>query len=298
MKVTLGRLQHCTFEQMTQLWNKGFEGYYSDMSKTTPQLLAKLAAQSIRPDLSVVAFDGDRPIGFVFLAFKTIDGKKLAWNGGSGLDMSYRGKGIGKQMMIEAERIIEDEQVDAAYLEVVTKNKSAIGSYRAGGFKIADTLVGMRCEGRARLEELSDAAAQQLGLNIRTARLEEVARLPFYKEDTAWLCQWHNIKEGNALIAYEADGSPVGYVLFKSRIDLNDVCHSVQLLQCEAAPGHSDPSSINLAFMRRIFATGTYSEDAKLNVSDLSVGNSNKKELLQQAGFTEVYEQYLMVRKR
>lgn len=119
---TLGRLLDCTFAQALMLQNRGFEGYYSYKPTTMEKLLAKFTTHGIRPELSVVAFDGALPIGFVWIATKQIGGMQIGRNGGTGVISEYRGKGVAKAMMQEVRRIIDDSNMDQVTLEVVTKN--------------------------------------------------------------------------------------------------------------------------------------------------------------------------------
>lgn len=290
--VTLGRLQYCTFEQMTNLWNEGFKGYYSDMSQSTQGLLSKLVSQHIRPDLSIVAYAGNQPIGFVFLAVKTVQGKKLAWNGGSGLATAYRGKGIGKRMMVEAERVMREQGVSSAYLEVVSKNESAIGSYLAGGFQVVDTLIGMKREGVLHPQAFQLSLDQNI--NIRNVSPIEIANLSFYRDEAAWLCQWHNNQNQLSAIAYTADDEPIGYVLYKLEQDLYGNYKSIVLLQCEVNPEYVDGFTVYRSLMSHVFTPKNVPPSVVHKVSDVSISDSIKKEILEQAGFVELHEQYLM----
>ncbi|GIP33410.1 GNAT family N-acetyltransferase [Paenibacillus sp. J2TS4] len=289
--IGLGRLHECTFEEATQLWNDGFEGYFSDMSRNIYQTIARMGEHHIQPEHSVVAWSDGRPIGFVLLAVKSVRGETLAWNGGTGIAIDHRGKGIGKQMMKEVERIIRDQKIDRAYLEVITDNKSAIGAYRNAGFRIADQIIGMKRNGE--MSSRAFASDGQALYSLRQGKPWEAASLSFYRRDAAWESQWHNLKESNSLIVTDSSDEPVGYALYKDIIDEYGRWTSTVLYQCEAAPSHSDAESVFRVLLSRLY--GPANHDRARQTHNLSMANKTLIDLLVKEGFQTIYEQYLMV---
>ena len=164
--------------------------------------------------------------GFVFVGIKTVEGKKLAWNGGTGVFPEYRGRGIAKQMMIEVSRILKEEEVDRATLEVVTKNAHAIAAYEKGGFHIVDHLIGLT---------FADALPQPFysgplpsGYEAVYGKPAEAKRLSFYREKVAWDGMWHNLKHGeSAFILRDDAGNAAGYALFVRSFQENGELSSV-----------------------------------------------------------------------
>jgi hypothetical protein len=59
------RLSECTFAEAVQAWNEGFKGYYADMSTTLDRFVIRLGKEDLSPELSIVAFAENRPVGFV-----------------------------------------------------------------------------------------------------------------------------------------------------------------------------------------------------------------------------------------
>lgn len=287
--VTMKRLNECTFDQGLQLWNEGFAGYFSDMTRNLEQHLTHISMNGIQPHLSVVAYADDQPAGFVLIAVRTVRGKTLAWNGGTGVVPAYRGHGIAKAMMDEAVRLLREQGVHTAYLEVFAENDKAIRAYRHVGFQIVDRLIGMRHNGSldtgAFGNDLSNPYRLQWGRPV------EAADLPFYKEAAAWSSQWHNIREGHSLIVYDSEGNAAAYALFKQTADEYGKLNSMVLYQCEAASGRTDKDALYRAMLEEVFGPN-YAECDRLvyNVSfePEMIG------LLQEAGFTMIYEQNLM----
>nr|WP_309100115.1 hypothetical protein [Fredinandcohnia onubensis] len=61
--ITIKRLSQCTLEDAVVAWNKGFEGYYFDMTTTVDFFTRRLILEGLSPTLSVIAYDEERPVG-------------------------------------------------------------------------------------------------------------------------------------------------------------------------------------------------------------------------------------------
>ncbi|MCD9023854.1 GNAT family N-acetyltransferase [Cohnella silvisoli] len=293
-EIRLDRLHLCTFEQALGLRNRGFEGYYTNMTVTMEQLLTLFSDYGIRPELSVVARFGEQPVGFVFLAFKTVNGVKLAWNGGTGVFPEYRGHGIAKAMMEEVRRILETEAADRAFLEVVTKNTHAVSAYEKGGFRIVDQITGMSLS--EPLVQLFSGMAVPAGVRLNYGNCSDAAAIPFYRHEAAWDCQWHNIREGESLILTDSRNEVIAYALFQRKRSADGAISSVNLYQCEADPLRADKSVLFGILLHQLFgeSDGAYAKQAV----NLSMSHPELIALLKEAGFTTNYEQYLMMWER
>ncbi|BBH24246.1 hypothetical protein Back11_55910 [Paenibacillus baekrokdamisoli] len=293
-EIKLERLHHCTFEQALTLKNRGFEGYYTNMTVTLEQLLASFSDFSIRPELSVVAYIGDQPVGFVFLAFKTVNGVKMAWNGGTGVFPEYRGQGIARAMMGEVRRILVNETADRSFLEVVTKNTYAVSAYEKGGFRIVDRLIGLSSS------EPSGYPFSGFLIPVEMERTygkcSDAASIPFYRDLAAWECQWHNIPEGECLKLTDSSNQVIAYALFQCKRSADGAISSINLYQCEADPKREDKPLLFRILLQQLFGQfdGAYPKQAV----NLSMSNPELIEMLEEAGFTSQYEQYLMMWER
>lgn len=290
-EIIMGWLHQCTFEQALQLWNKGFEGYYSEMTRTMDELLANFVGHYVRPELSVVALVNNQPVGFVNISIKTVRGVKYAANSGTGVYPEYRGLGVAKTMMKEFQRIIREQDVDLAILEVVTKNNYAVKAYQSGGFEIADRIIGLKRteafeENPFRLSPSTD------GLHIKHGPPEQVNQLPFYREEAAWTCHWHNVK-GESATVFDASGHAAAYALYKKSYDYQGFLKSVILYQCEADPLRNDHEQLFRMLLSDVY--GPLELPCVRESENLSMANPVLMSLLKVAGFYTVYEQYLMV---
>lgn len=319
--IHIDRLHKCTFEQTLELTQHGWEGYREEMSRYFPlmgpsrqavsteanagqeskkpsasaldRLLGRFGPDGIRAEQSIVAFVDDQPVGYVFIAIKVVNGKKLAWNGGTAVLPEYRGLGLAKAMMREALDALREQEVDRAYLEVVVYNDRAISAYINGGFHIVDRVTGMRCT--EQLHRPFHEGNRTEDIELRYGKPEEVAHLPFYREDAAWECMWHGIGEGGeSLIAHDATGDAVAYALFKrSEGAAAGEYKSVTLYQCEASPSWADQSLLFRLLLSEVF--GNPGIPCNRTTANLSMSHPELISLLREAGFVTVHEQYLMI---
>jgi ribosomal protein S18 acetylase RimI-like enzyme len=85
---------------------------------------------------SRIAFDGDRPVGFVLLGLRP----ELAWVGGMGVVPGARQTGIGRRLMEFAIGEARARGCRTLQLEVLEQNTAAIALYRTLGFRESRTL--------------------------------------------------------------------------------------------------------------------------------------------------------------
>lgn len=84
----------------------------------------------------LIALDGKRPIGYLVLAL----GYSLEFGGRDAfideffIAEEYRGKGLGKAVLAQAQKVAKRRQVKALHLEVTRHNDRVIGFYRKDGF--------------------------------------------------------------------------------------------------------------------------------------------------------------------
>ena len=125
--IEIRSLEDVSFDVMTTAFNDAFSDYDIPAHYTTEYLKNLVTRRGYRPDLAVGAFDGGRLVGFVF---NCLDGDE-AYNSGTGVVMSHRRRGIGRQIM---QRSIETLPANRYMLEVIETNMRAESLYRQLGF--------------------------------------------------------------------------------------------------------------------------------------------------------------------
>lgn len=287
--VEIRRLSECTVEQGVGAWNKGFEGYHFDMTTTPEAFEKRMAQEGLSGDLSVVAFDGEEPVGLVLNGIRESAGRKVGWNGGTGVAVSWRKKGVGKQLMEKTLEILKEQGVEVATLEAISSNEKAIELYKKLGYKIVDELHFMKLDGV--VEGESNDASEKY--NLRKADPEEIGQLPFYRGDFPWQIQWQSVRDGEGLIAMDGEGQPSGYAFFRKLNDEEENHSRTILYQCETAPDEEAREEITNTLLNRVFGNfaGTISRTA-VNVPVSA--NAVTYKVLQDRGFEKNISQVFM----
>jgi len=284
-------LADCTFNQAVELWNLGFSGYYSDMTTTLEKYVSRFGREGIRPDLSVAAFANGEPVGFVLVARRTVDGAELAWNGGTGVSPRYRGKGIAKLLMREAVKTMREGGARKGLLEVVQKNAGAIAVYESAGFRICDALIGAKLVG-AVSEAVREASLAGPDYPVGQAKPHQLAKLPFFRHETAWSSAWFNNPDADGLVVFAKDGGAGAYAIVKKRYDGGGKLTGCTLLQCAADPSRPDRRELLRAALAEAFSP--LEEHGVRATDNTSMSDPVLTEWLAEAGFDTVYTQFLM----
>lgn len=282
----------CSFETALQVWNEGFKGYFVDMTLTLDKLLDRLTASRVSAEHSLIAFDGEQPVGFLFNSIQVTGDKKLAWNGGTGVAPDYRGKGVGKELVKATIDIYKANSVDLASLEAISTNHSAINLYKRFGYEVIDELTYVQTSD-PQFADRSSAVQYQ----VINGHPSSVGRLNFYRELSPWQCQWQLValRGGEAIVVVESDKTPIGYALFEKRFDEVGSVTRIALFQCEVAPGRIDEKEVAQLMLQRVFSD----EQLECQRTTVNFPKSNTVviELLKQAGFNTFIEQVHMIKE-
>lgn len=213
MELIFKKMSNMKFEEAHELFNKGFEGYMIPMNLNIDQFVDRFGTDGLSAELSVVAFHDNSPIGFVLQGIKEEGGLTISWNGGTGIIPEYRGKQIGFQLIMEAEKLLLEKEVDIATLEALTENIPAIRLYEKSGYHIADQLLFLSGPGPLveKLPELDNyeleriPAFQTIGTNI-------------FPSLVPWQTAASNVsKVGGEVVVLKKDGAIKGACLLRKR---------------------------------------------------------------------------------
>jgi len=286
------RLSELPIEELVQLWNRGFEGYFVNVQMTADRMSARIEAEDLELEHSIAMYADGRPIGFVVNGFRILNGKKTAWNGGTGIIPEYRGKGFGKKLMERNLELLMEFNAEVAILEALSQNEHAIALYRSVGYEVADRLVYM--QNTESLDcKLLEAGSSSSSYATILGKPEDVSDIPFYRTLSAWQTQWKSLRNGNSLKVLQGD-SIVGYALYK-KIRGEGTDETIVLYQCEAAPGKTDEEEILKAALHEVFEP--YQRYGKRMTVNLRASNTGLIDLLQRLGFQTTIEQVHMMLK-
>ncbi|MCU6710828.1 GNAT family N-acetyltransferase [Paenibacillus sp. J5C_2022] len=288
--IEIRSIDECTIRELTTIWNAAFH-QDAQMARTSMQTVQYLGDRNIRTDVSVVAFQNNKAIGFVYVGWKDVLGRKLAWNGGTGVHPDFRGRDLGRMMLQEAISRMQQEGVEHFSLETRTDNVPAIRSYEKCGMAIIDTVSFMRREGAfERIPFMTRRGAADYFCLVESPEI--VSRLPFYRSKSSWTTHWFNAGGGEALLALDEKGTACGYAIYrKYRDEVGRVAH-VQLTHCEANTGRDDAPDIVRYMLGAVF--GPADRSMMRTAKYLSSADSAALEVLREEGFKTVIQEYLM----
>lgn len=292
--ITIRRMSDCTFAEVTKAWNRGFEGYFFPITMTEEMLVQRLGAEGYVLNLSVVAFDDQEPVGLVASGLRTINGRKIAWNGGTGVATAYRRQGVGRQLMAATLELYQEAGVDDATLEAVSQNDKAIALYEQLGYEVLDRLLFWQRTDA--LPENLFGVEENIAYHVRHVLAQEAAMLPFYESDAPWQNQWQSMRDGEALLVEDEQGHAVGYAMYKRTVNEEGNVASIVLRHCVAQPGHSDADTIMRVALTALYAPHEW--ECRRSTFNLPASQEPLLRILGEAGFgPSGTEQVYMVKK-
>lgn len=291
--ITIKRMSDCTFSEVTQAWNRGFEGYPINFTMTEELLVQRLGGEGYVLSLSVVAFDGSEPIGVVASGMRTIAGRKVAWNGGTGVATEYRRQGVGRQLIEASLELYREAGVEVATLEALSQNTKAISLYEQTGYQLIDRLLFLQQSGP--LAEDAFITKSQADYRVRRILPQEAAMLPFYVTDVPWQNYWMNLRDAQTLLVEDSEGQAVGYAMYRCTVNEEGKVSGIVLRQCVARPAHPDAQAILKTALTHVY--GPPGHECRRSTFNLRASDTMLVELLEAVGFTSETEQVYMVKQ-
>ncbi len=129
MNLKIVTLQQISLIELTEIWNRCWQGYFYDMSYTPEQMQGWMNLGQITLAHSIALKHHDTIIGFSLLA---IDGKD-SWIAGTCIDPEYRRQGLFKPLMRAQIELVKHIKLERIYLEVLIQNH-ARKVYESVGF--------------------------------------------------------------------------------------------------------------------------------------------------------------------
>jgi len=210
MSIQIKTLQEARIEKIADAFNLAFSDYFVAVHLTPEILTTKMKADKINLNYSVGAFEGEDLVAFILHGFDIIDGKKVVYNGGTGVIPKARGVGLTKQMYKYILPILEDEDIDYLILEAITENVQAIKSYEKVGYQIFRKVKCYR--GQIELNnEAEDIEVREL------ATYDHNLMQSFWDFSPTWQNSMNVVKElksDNKSFAAYMNHKLVGYIIF------------------------------------------------------------------------------------
>ncbi|MFG6497612.1 GNAT family N-acetyltransferase [Fictibacillus sp. UD] len=286
--LVIKRFSELSFNEAISLWNESWKHYYSDMTMDLNRFLQKIAGEGISLEKSVVAVYDGKLAGFVLNSFRTINGKRYVWNGGTAIAPDFRGMGIGKKLITVCLNIYEEENVDIARLEAIKQNEAAIKLYKKMGYQTFEELIFLQHEG-----SVLSLKERNTDIHVREASMQEIQSLSFYKPVTAWQTQFPSLKDFTGLLAIKGD-TPLGYAVYKKGYKETGELGGIVLYQCETDLQHPNEQEIVASLVQNAFAP----LDASVKRITMNIPKKDNalNRMLTESGFTALVEQVHMER--
>ena len=141
-QATLGcrPLQRGEEDKLTQIQNRSFAGIWGYNANTVAAITYRINLSNCSPEDVVLTCDGDKIIGY---CWTEITGEGEATSGERkgrifmlGADPDYRGKGVGKRVLLAGLAHLKNKNLPVAELTVDSENKAAGALYRSVGFAV------------------------------------------------------------------------------------------------------------------------------------------------------------------
>ncbi|MBR7794489.1 MAG: GNAT family N-acetyltransferase [Bacillota bacterium] len=291
--IKIKRLIDCTIAEAVKSWNEGFAGYYIDTTTTPENLIKRMVNEDLSPLLSIVAFKDNQPIGIVMNGVRKVKGKKVAWNGGTGVAKEYRSKGVGKILIESTLSILKEEGVDLATLEAISNNTKAISLYKNMGYLIYDNLEYLTLKGKLLQNPIKDSNRKY---NVERVAPQQIGQLLFYKTMNPWQTQWQSAKNGEGIIVKDDSGNELGYAYYQKIFNSQGRHLSTILFQCESKPDLTDSEEIVYFMLGEVF--GDFKDDIIRTIPNLPITKSELPlTILKQIGFQTIAQQVYMTKE-
>lgn len=203
-------LEKSSTEDILEVFKSSFSDYSVPFHLTLPQLKAKIVSDSVRPELSVGAFEDGKLIGFILHGYDTINGKITVYNAGTGIIPEKRGNGLSARLYDYILPVLKTENTESIRLEVLAENVPALKTYGKIGFK---TVRNFDCyKGAVQIEN------QDKGYEIKELELFDWQNIiQFWDWEPSWqnsITAVENLRETNHAIGIFKGEQLLGYLVY------------------------------------------------------------------------------------
>lgn len=130
----LRHLQLGEEDKLTQIQNRSFTGIWGYNPNTLEEIIYFVHMSNCSPEGIFLAYDGDKPIGYCWTRIDK-EGESRGQVFMLGVDPNYRGRGIGKGVLLAGLSYLRSKGLRAAELTVDSENRVACALYRSLGFR-------------------------------------------------------------------------------------------------------------------------------------------------------------------
>lgn len=122
------------FDQLFEAFSQAFARYDVQIDKEGFRTMIR--RRGYNPALSFAAFDDDRIVSFTCNGIGDYNGKRMAYDTGTGTLVEYRGQGLATKVFEASIPHLKEAGVTAYILEVLQHNTGAFNIYKKIGFEV------------------------------------------------------------------------------------------------------------------------------------------------------------------
>jgi mycothiol synthase len=126
-------------DKLTQLQNRVFAGIWGYNPNTVDEITFRVNSSTCSREDIVLIYEGDKAIGYCWTGRSYEDGVPSTGKGRIlmlGVDPGYRGKGIGRRLVLTGLARLKSKGLQVAELSVDNENKTACALYQSLGFEV------------------------------------------------------------------------------------------------------------------------------------------------------------------
>jgi mycothiol synthase len=127
-------------ERLTRLQNRSFTGSWGYNDNTFEEINYRINLPTCSPEDIILALDSDKPIGYCWTRINLQKNRAPSESMGRiymlGVDPDYRGRGIGRQLLLRGLSYLRSKGLRVVELTVDRGNKAAYTLYKSVGFKL------------------------------------------------------------------------------------------------------------------------------------------------------------------
>ncbi len=132
---TIKPLDSISFDTLYSAFNEAFGSYEVKVNKDELQIMLK--RRGFVPKLSFGTFVNDKLVSFTLNGIGMFNGKKTAYDTGTGTIEAFRGKGMASKIFTYSIPYLKDAGISQYLLEVLQHNESAVSVYKKLGFTVS-----------------------------------------------------------------------------------------------------------------------------------------------------------------
>ncbi len=221
MNLEFRTLEETSIHEIHQCFVDAFADYMVDIRMSESAFHEMNALRGVDYGISVGAFTGKRLVGLTINARDQWKGKRTAYDAGTGVIPSFRGKGISRSIMRKSFEVLEKKGFQSYLLEVITQNEKALKLYESLGFRITRRLECLVLKGPLATQvhhadiSVSSVSTEQLPILEQAFRGE-----PDQAFEPSWQNGWKTIQRRPELYHINAmwkAGQCIGYGVIGAR---------------------------------------------------------------------------------